>query len=384
MIPLGPVVARARLQATRAAAWVYLADADRRAEWWPELRLEPQVGGAIGERWSEDTGETSVSRDASGTVDVWVDGHAIGFTWREAGDQRDTAVLLTLRSQGDETGITVTETGFDGLPDSAARAAGSQDGWQVLLRDLSLAVTAAAESGTLPAGADHGAPGQGVAGQVAPEQAEAEQAAAGHAVTAPGASGYAAAEQIASEQAAADQAAPDRAHPVAEPGPVEPGVADQGAPDHAAAEQAVPEQAVPEQVASDQAVAGHAAPDQSAEALSAEPGAASGPVANQSGEEPAPDAVTDATPAEREAGNSDLANPDALTADAATPDAATSGEDDLTGMGDDLNDTVRIERLPAAPAPAATEPDPASAEAVDDRPALDFDALIRGDQPEQR
>ncbi|QYM75244.1 SRPBCC domain-containing protein [Leucobacter luti] len=152
MIPLGPVVARSRLRAARTAAWTYLADADRRAEWWPELRLDPRVGGDITERWSEEIEGELVSRDASGTVDVWVDGHAIGFTWREAGDFRDTAVLLTLRSQGQDTGITITETGFDALPDSADRAAASQDGWQVLLRDLTTAIEHAVAAGLLSAG----------------------------------------------------------------------------------------------------------------------------------------------------------------------------------------------------------------------------------------
>ncbi len=151
MIPLGPVVARSRLRAERTAAWSYLSEADRRAEWWPELELEPRVGGAISERWSEESGETSVSRDASGAVDVWVEGHAIGFRWREAGDERDTAVLMTLRTQGMDTGITVTETGFDALPDAAARAAASQDGWQVLLRDLTAALEAAVAEGRIAA-----------------------------------------------------------------------------------------------------------------------------------------------------------------------------------------------------------------------------------------
>lgn len=152
MIPLGPVVARSRVNAARAAVWAYLSEEALRGEWWPELRLEPKVGGEVSERWSEGEGDDAVSRDASGTVDVWVDGHAIGFTWRESGDPRDTAVLVTLRSQGYETGITVTETGFDALPSPAERAAASQEGWAVLLRDLTEAVRVAVESGTIGAG----------------------------------------------------------------------------------------------------------------------------------------------------------------------------------------------------------------------------------------
>ncbi len=151
MIPLGPVVARSRVRAARSAAWSYLIDPDRRSEWWPELQLEARLGGAVSERWTEEAGDSAVSRDASGEVDVWVDGHAIGFRWREAGDQHDTAVLVTLRSQGSETGITVTETGFDTLPSPAERAAASQEGWEVLLRDLVTAVDAAVASGALAA-----------------------------------------------------------------------------------------------------------------------------------------------------------------------------------------------------------------------------------------
>lgn len=169
MIPLGPVVARSRLRAARTAAWAYLSEPERRAEWWPELQLEPNVGGAISERWSEDTGETSVSRDASGTVDVWVEGHALGFRWREAGDERETAVLVTLRTQGEETGITVTETGFDALPEAAARAAASQDGWQVLLRDLTTALEAAVAEGRVES------PAPAIAAPIAAEEEPAAE-----------------------------------------------------------------------------------------------------------------------------------------------------------------------------------------------------------------
>ena len=159
MIPLGPVVARSRVGVARAAAWTYLVEPDRRAEWWPELQLEARVGGTVAERWSEGEGDAAVSRDASGTVDVWVDGHAVGFTWREAGDARDTAVLITLRTQGLDTGITVTETGFDALPAASERAAASQEGWQVLLRDLTAALEAAQAAGAFGEGEADGAGG---------------------------------------------------------------------------------------------------------------------------------------------------------------------------------------------------------------------------------
>lgn len=148
MIPLGPVVARSRVRASRAAVWATVIDPELRQAWWPELQLEPRLGGSVAERWTETSGDTAVTRDASGDVDVWVEGHAIGFRWSEAGDEHSTAVLVTLRSQGPETGITVTETGFDALPSPAERAAASQDGWQVLLADLVASVEAAVAAGT--------------------------------------------------------------------------------------------------------------------------------------------------------------------------------------------------------------------------------------------
>lgn len=151
MIPLGPVVARARVRAEREVVWNYLVDPGLRASWWPEVNLDAQLGGEISERWSDGEGEDTITRDARGSIDVWVAGHAFGFKWCDANDERSTAVLITLRSQGVDTGLTVTETGFDGLPTPAERSAASLDGWQSLLADLVAAVDAGAGEATLVA-----------------------------------------------------------------------------------------------------------------------------------------------------------------------------------------------------------------------------------------
>lgn len=145
MIPLGPVVARARMQAPRAAVWAYLVDADHRAGWWSEVRIDPRLGGQIAEQWAEDG--DAPGRDVTGEIDVLVEGHAIGFRWREAGDERDTSVLLTLRSHGSETGVTVTESGFDALPAAADRAAAALGDWEELLTGYATAVETAVAGG---------------------------------------------------------------------------------------------------------------------------------------------------------------------------------------------------------------------------------------------
>lgn len=128
MIPLGPVVARGRTKASRAVVWSHLTDSKLRQAWWDGLHLEPGLGGAVR--------STSGPRTLSGVIDVWVAGHAVGFTWNGEDDERGTAVLITLRSQGYLTGVTVTETGFDALPDAAARAELAGQVWSGFVTDL--------------------------------------------------------------------------------------------------------------------------------------------------------------------------------------------------------------------------------------------------------
>ncbi|MGO1538794.1 MAG: SRPBCC family protein [Leucobacter sp.] len=136
MVPLGPVVVKTQVNATRITVWAHLVRADLRADWWPELSLDPRFGGVVTECWSEGEGDDLVSRDATGEIDVLIEGHALGFRWKDAGDSRQTAVLVTLRSADQQTAVTVSEMGFDALSDAADRAASSQEGWRLLLSDL--------------------------------------------------------------------------------------------------------------------------------------------------------------------------------------------------------------------------------------------------------
>lgn len=143
MIPLGPIVARARIRAPRAAVWAFVVESDRRESWWPDVKVDPVVGGSIVERWEDDGN----ARDTSGEIDVLVEGHALGFNWREGEDTRDTSVLVTLRTHGGETGVTVTESGFDALDRPAERAAAALEDWEALLPALVEAVEAAVADG---------------------------------------------------------------------------------------------------------------------------------------------------------------------------------------------------------------------------------------------
>ncbi|RKQ89730.1 activator of Hsp90 ATPase-like protein [Mycolicibacterium mucogenicum 261Sha1.1M5] len=134
MAVVGPVIARMRAKAPRETAWQYIAHPELRAEWWPDVELDVVFGGAVTERWTAENGEAA-SRNAVGTVDVLIEGHALGFRWRDGDDPHETAVLITFRSQGDETDIMVTETGFGVFPDAFERTADAQQSWIDLLTD---------------------------------------------------------------------------------------------------------------------------------------------------------------------------------------------------------------------------------------------------------
>lgn len=172
MIPLGPVVARSRMNAARATVWAHLTDPDLRLQWWDAFELESGLGGAV-----RSTGEAG---ELVGVVDVWVAGHALGFTWSAPGAERGTAVLMTLRSQGYQTGITVTETGFDSLADGAARAELAGREWARFVEALAAADLFEIDDAVGGAGAGAGvaagasvaaAAGAAVAGVAASEEA---------------------------------------------------------------------------------------------------------------------------------------------------------------------------------------------------------------------
>lgn len=139
MAVVGPVIARMRAKAPRETAWQYIAHPELRAEWWPDVELDVVFGGAVTERWTAENGEAA-SRNAVGTVDVLIEGHALGFRWRDGDDPHETAVLITFRSQGDETDIMVTETGFGVFPDAFERTADAQQSWIDLLTDYVAAI----------------------------------------------------------------------------------------------------------------------------------------------------------------------------------------------------------------------------------------------------
>lgn len=178
MTSVGPVIARKRARAQRETAWAYLADPELRRGWWPDSELDPTLGGAVSERWSEGEGSDAAMRNAQGVVDVCIPGHALGFRWRDAGDEHETEVLFTLRSEGTATDITVTETGFGRFPDALDRIADARQGWIDLLGDYVTALAQALPAVPSPFEDEAAEPEAAEPGAAEPEAAEPEAAAA--------------------------------------------------------------------------------------------------------------------------------------------------------------------------------------------------------------
>lgn len=147
MFLLGPVVAKTHVVSPVDLVWRFLAEPALREYWWPDLSVEMRLGASVRESWREG----DMVRDARGTVDTFIPGLVLGFTWRDGVDEdaTKTSVLITLRdrlniSTGERsTDVTVTETGFGAGANPAERHAASLAGWQQLLAAYAEACEAA-------------------------------------------------------------------------------------------------------------------------------------------------------------------------------------------------------------------------------------------------
>ncbi|MFC4223960.1 SRPBCC family protein [Lysinibacter cavernae] len=131
-MPVGPVIVRVTLPAARETVWQALVEPQRTAIWWPDLQIDAVIGGGVAEIWAEADSE----RHATGAVDIVIPGHSLGFNWQELGDAYATSVLLVIRTDGERSILTVTETGLDSLEHANRRAMEYHEGWEYHLEDL--------------------------------------------------------------------------------------------------------------------------------------------------------------------------------------------------------------------------------------------------------
>jgi uncharacterized protein YndB with AHSA1/START domain len=108
--------------------WDSLALPDRLREWWPQLTLEPEVGGGFLEIWA---GADGAERRTRGTVTTWLEPELIELDWANEDWDFSTEVALSLAAEGTETRVAICQSGWDAAGLEAEALRGShEDGWQ--------------------------------------------------------------------------------------------------------------------------------------------------------------------------------------------------------------------------------------------------------------
>ena len=107
------------LPASRAAVWRAMTDPDELALWWgpegftvPRVEFEPRVGASYRITMQPPEGETFHLEGEVREVDLH---HQLAYTFRwdpADRDDRETVVTLTLRDDGDRTGVELTQGEF--------------------------------------------------------------------------------------------------------------------------------------------------------------------------------------------------------------------------------------------------------------------------------
>ena len=116
------------LPATPEGVWESLADPERLREWWPQLTLEPELGGGFLELWSDENGN---ERRTTGTVTTWTAPELVELDWADEDWEFMTAVSIGLAPTATETRIVISHTGWEAAgSDAAALLDAHETGWQ--------------------------------------------------------------------------------------------------------------------------------------------------------------------------------------------------------------------------------------------------------------
>jgi len=101
------------MRCSRALLWNYLVDPDLREQWWPNTSIELWPGGSVRSLTSaHDRNSDEESDELCGEVDVFINGHALGFVWSMHEKSPPTSVLITLASTPHGTIINLAEVVF--------------------------------------------------------------------------------------------------------------------------------------------------------------------------------------------------------------------------------------------------------------------------------
>lgn len=128
----GPLTVARMVPAPRVQVWQQIANEEMRKVWWPGLEIELRSGGSVRQK----VRRKGVKRTVVGDIDVFAEGHALGFVWRDHADHHTTSVLIALLSEDKETKLVITEVGFEAFPNPEERSHRSIRAWNARLDDL--------------------------------------------------------------------------------------------------------------------------------------------------------------------------------------------------------------------------------------------------------
>lgn len=122
------------IEAPQERVWDAITEPDLLLRWFPThvAEVDLRVGGAMRLGWEHDEGDEAV-------IEVLEPPSRLVFRWRPVGSDRPfTTVTFTLRTDGDATVVTLTESGFASLPGQIHEQSyeGNLQGWTQELEEL--------------------------------------------------------------------------------------------------------------------------------------------------------------------------------------------------------------------------------------------------------
>jgi uncharacterized protein YndB with AHSA1/START domain len=137
-VSLDSVMLGRHFDTTRDALWKRISTEHIRTLWWPDSTLNLVAGGTVATQLLCSDGSTC---ELTGMNDVFIEGHALGFSWHRPNERHETSVLLTLTSLMGSTQLSVLEIGFRTAPNSAERLIDASNHWTRCLTALGDAIT---------------------------------------------------------------------------------------------------------------------------------------------------------------------------------------------------------------------------------------------------
>ena len=113
-------------ESTASVLTVWQSLTENHTEWWPDMTFEAVRGAPLHETWTEE----GVEYHATGRVVEVQDGTVLTFDWREPGWPAPLGVSFELEHIARGTRGSVTERGFDSLPNGHAVSAAHHEGWR--------------------------------------------------------------------------------------------------------------------------------------------------------------------------------------------------------------------------------------------------------------